>query len=120
MVKVKYTPATHHRKKRVLKQMKGARGGRSKLYRTAAESLHRSLYYAYRDRKVRKRDFRRLWISRINGSLKNSGFSYSRFMNGLKKANVTIDRKILSDLAINDNAAFNKLVDLAKETSKSN
>ncbi len=98
-----------------MQQTKGYRGARSKLYRTAVESLHRALAYAYRDRRRKKRDFRRLWIMRINAAARLSGLSYSQLLWGLKRAGVGINRKILAELAVNDAPAFGKLVELAKE-----
>ena len=106
---------SHKRKKKILKQAKGFRGGRSKLYRTAKESVNRSLVYAYRDRKQRKRDFRRLWIVRINAATRLDGLSYSQFMSGLKKVGIDINRKMLADLAISDPAAFSALVEKARQ-----
>ena len=111
MVRTKYAPARKRKKKKILKQVKGARGARSKLLRTAKETLRRSLYYSYRDRKVKKRTIRRLWISRINARLKEKGLSYNKFIAGLKKAKINLDRKILADLAVNDKAAFDCIVD---------
>ena len=111
MVRVKYSPARKRKKKRILKQVKGARGARSRLLRTAKETLRRSLAYSYRDRKVKKRTIRRLWIIRINAQLRDKGFSYNKFIAGLKKAKVKLDRKILADLAVNDKTAFNCIVD---------
>ena len=111
MARVKYAPARKRKKKRILKQVKGARGGRSKLLRTAKETLRRSLYYSYRDRKTKKRNMRRLWIIRINAQLKEKGLSYNKFIAGLKKTKINLDRKILADLAVNDKAAFNCIVD---------
>ena len=111
MVRTKYTPARKRKKKKILKQVKGARGARSKLLRTAKETLRRSLYYSYRDRKVKKRTIRRLWISRINARLKEKGLSYNKFIAGLKKAKINLDRKILADLAVNDKAAFDCVVE---------
>jgi len=102
------------RRKKLLKQAKGYWGRRSKLYRTAKDAVAKSLSYAYRDRKVRKRDFRTLWITRISAGCRAEGLTYSRFMNGLKRANVQIDRKVLSNLAIEDRDAFRALVDRAK------
>lgn len=102
-----------HRKK-ILKQAKGYWGRRSKLYRTAKDAVAKSLTYAYRDRKTKKRDFRRLWITRISAGCRAEGMSYSRFMNGLKKANIEMNRKALSNLAIEDREAFNELVGRAK------
>jgi large subunit ribosomal protein L20 len=103
------------RRKKVLKMAKGYRGGRGRLFRTATEAVNRAMHYAYRDRKVRKREFRRLWITRINAAARLNGLSYSQFMNGLKRAKVCIDRKILSDLAISDPGGFTKIAQLAKE-----
>lgn len=111
MVRVRYAPARKRKKKRLLKQVKGARGARSKLLRTAKETLRRSLYYSYRDRKAKKRTMRRLWITRINARLRERGFSYNRFIAALKKAKINLDRKILADLAVNDKAAFDCIVD---------
>lgn len=106
--------AAHRRKKKVLNQAKGYYGGRSKLLRTAKETVNRSLVYAYRDRKARKRDFRRLWIVRINAAARLFGLSYSIFMSGLKKAGVTLDRKNLADIAARDLDTFGKLAEVAK------
>lgn len=114
MAKTKHSVATHKRKKRLLKASKGFWGDRSKRFRHAKETLARSMVYAYRDRKVRKRVFRRLWIARINAACREAGMTYNRFMNGLKKANVQLDRKIISDLAINSPAAFKELIKIAK------
>ena len=102
------------RRKKVLKLAKGFVGGRSKLFRTAADSVDKALMYAYRDRRARKRDFRRLWITRINAAARLNGMSYSTFINGLKKASIDIDRKVLADLAVRDAQGFAKLVDVAK------
>ena len=107
-------PASRRRRKRVLKQAKGFVGGRRKLYRTARETVEKSLQYAYRDRKARKRDFRRLWIVRINAAAREHGLSYSQFMHGLKSAGIDIDRKILADLAVRDREAFAELVTAAR------
>jgi len=96
---------------------KGYVGGRSKLYRTAVDAVHRALAYAYRDRRARKRDFRRLWITRINAAARAQGLSYSHLMNALKKAHVELDRKILADLAVSDPNAFLKIVELAKASA---
>ena len=106
--------AAHRRKKKVLNQAKGYYGGRSKLLRTAKETVNRSLVYAYRDRKTRKRDFRRLWIVRINAAARLFGLSYSLFMSGLKKAGVGLDRKNLADIAARDLDTFGKLAEVAK------
>src|SRR5919112_1955173 len=102
------------RKKQILKHAKGAFGARSKLWRPAKETVERGWVYAYRDRKNKKRDFRKLWIIRINAGAHEHGMSYSVFMNGLKKAGIEIDRKVLSDLAINDAAAFTALAEKAR------
>lgn len=101
------------RRKKVLKLAKGFRGGRSKLFRTASDAVDKALRYAYRDRKVRKRDFRRLWIARINAAARMNNLSYSRFMHGLKQANIELDRKVLADLAISDPAGFAQIAQLA-------
>lgn len=106
-------PRTKRRKK-ILKQAKGYRGGRHRLYVPAKETLERALRYAYRDRRTKKRLFRRLWISRINAAARQHGLSYSRFMHGLKAADVEIDRKLLAELAVNDPAGFAKLAETAK------
>jgi large subunit ribosomal protein L20 len=94
---------------------KGQWGTRSKLFRRANESMMKSYWYAYRDRRVRRRDFRRLWIARINAASRANGMSYSKLIHGLKKADVQLDRKVLADLAVRDEAAFAQVVDLAKE-----
>jgi large subunit ribosomal protein L20 len=104
----------HRRHKKVLKFTKGQYGSKHLLYRRANEAMLKSLFYAFRDRRNRKRDFRRLWISRINAAARLSGLSYSRFVHGLKLANVQVDRKVLSDIAVRDLAAFGKLAELAK------
>ena len=108
------SPATRRRRKRILKQAKGFVGGRRKLYKTAKESVERSLQYAYRDRRTRKRDFRRLWITRINAASRRNGMSYSQFMHGLDEAGIQIDRKMLADLAVRDEEAFAELVEAAR------
>ena len=117
MPRAKGGPKTRARRKRVLNLAEGYWGAKSKLYRSAAEAVDRALKYAYRDRKARKRDFRRLWIARINAAARLNGVTYSRFMAGLTKTGVAIDRKILSDLAITDPASFSKLVETAKAAS---
>ena len=114
MVKVSTNVATRRRKKRVLKQAKGQFGHRSKRYKQAKKSIIRGLVYQYRDRKVKKREFKRLWIIRINAACQEEGITYSRFIHGLKEANVNIDRKMISDLAISSPDAFKKLVETAK------
>ena len=98
------------RRKKVLKLAKGFVAGRSKLYRTAADSVDKALMYAYRDRKARKRDFRKLWITRINAGARMNEISYSKFIHGLKQAEIEIDRKILAELAVSDPGAFSQLV----------
>ena len=103
------------RHKKILTLAKGYFGSKSKLFRVANQQVMRSLSYAYRDRKQRKRDFRKLWIARINAAARCGGMSYSRFINGLKKADVQINRKVLADLAVNDKAAFERLVEVARE-----
>ena len=114
MARVKGALNTRKHHKKILKLAKGYRGGKSKLYRTANQAVMKSLSYAYVGRKLKKRDFRRLWITRISAVCKMNGMNYSKFMNGLKKANVEINRKMLSEIAINDAAAFTKLVETAK------
>ena len=108
--------ARRQSKKRLFKRAKGFRGGRSKLTRTVKETLLRSGVYAYRDRRVRKRDFRKLWIIRINAAVRQHDLRYSEFIYGLKKANIELDRKTLSEMAINDKAAFKDICDKVKET----
>ncbi len=104
----------HKRHKKVLRFTKGQYGSRHRLYRRANEAMMKSLFYAYRDRRNRKRDFRRLWTTRINAASRLNGLSYSRLIHGLKLANVQVDRKVLADLAVHDSAAFTQLVNLAK------
>lgn len=101
------------RRNRVLKMAKGYRGGRHRLYRTAVEAVDRGLCYAYRDRKARKRDFRRLWIVRIGAAAKENGTNYSRLMGGLKKAGIELDRKVLANVAVLDPKAFTAITQLA-------
>jgi large subunit ribosomal protein L20 len=115
MTKVKYAPHSRKRKKKILKQAKGYWGDRSKRYRHAKEAVMKALVYAYRDRKTRKRQFRRLWISRINSACRNLGITYNRFIQGLKRKNIDLDRKSLAELAVNDQSAFEKLVEIAKK-----
>jgi large subunit ribosomal protein L20 len=103
------------RRKKVLKLAKGFRGGRSKLFRTAADALDKSLMYAYRDRRQRKRDFRKLWIARINAAARMNKLSYSKFIHGLKLSKIDLDRKVLADLAITDPAGFAKIAELAAQ-----
>ena len=113
-MRVKRGLASHHRHKKYLDLAKGFRGGRHKLYRIAREAVERSLVYAYTGRKLRKRDFRRLWVMRINAGARENGLSYSRLIHGLQKAGVTINRKILADMAVREKADFAAIVDLAK------
>ena len=108
------------RRKKVLKAAKGYVGVRSRSYKSAKETHQRALMYAYRDRRARKRDMRRLWIIRINAAARQNNISYSRFIEGLNKAGVEIDRKILADLAFSDPKAFTKLVELSKKNAKGN
>lgn len=105
---------SRRRHKKYLKAAKGFRGGRRRLYRQARETVERAGAYAYRDRRVRKREFRRLWIVRINAAVRAVGLSYSQFMNGLKKADVLLDRKVMADLAVNDPRAFTELIETAR------
>ena len=110
MARVKRGFKLRRRHKKILKLAKGFRGARSKLYRTAVQIVRRSLVYAFRDRRVKKREFRSLWIQRINAASRSHGLTYSKFMNGLKKAGIEIDRKNLSELAISDEVAFTAIV----------
>lgn len=103
------------RRNKVLKLAKGFRGGRSKLFRTATDAVDKALMYAYRDRRVRKRDFRRLWILRINAAVRMNDMSYSKFIHGLKVANIELDRKVLAELAISDPLAFTQIANLAAQ-----
>jgi large subunit ribosomal protein L20 len=112
-MRVKRGYKARRRRAKVLKLAKGYRGGRSKLYRTAADAVDKALMYAYRDRKARKRDFRKLWIARINAAARMNDLNYSRFINGLKQAGIELDRKILAELAISDPAGFAKIAGLA-------
>lgn len=114
MARVKRGVTARARHKKVLKQAKGYYGARSRVFRVAKQAVIKALQYAYRDRRQRKREFRALWIARINAGARIHGLSYSRFMNGLKKSNIILDRKVLSDLAINDKAGFAKLAEQAK------
>ena len=115
MPRTKSSVASHHRHKEVLRLTKGHRATKHKLYRRAHESMLHSLSYAYFHRRERKRDFRRLWITRISAAAKMRGLTYSQFMGALAKANIEIDRKMLADLAVTDEAAFDRLVEVAKE-----
>jgi len=114
MPRVKRGYTLRRRRKRLLKLAKGFRGPRGNLYRIAREAVDRALNYAYRDRRARKRDFRRLWIARINAAARSNDMSYSRLISGLAKANIALDRKILSDIAINDPGSFTRLAAIAR------
>ena len=114
MARIKGAVKTRARRKKILKLAKGYRGATSKLFKTANQAVMKSLSYAYRDRKAKKREFRQLWIARINAAARMNGISYSKFMNGLKKNNININRKMLSEIAISDPAAFTKLVEKVK------
>ncbi|MDA8335510.1 MAG: 50S ribosomal protein L20 [Peptococcaceae bacterium] len=116
MPRAKSSVVAHKRHKKILRLARGYRGNKSKLYRIAKQQVMKSLTYAYRDRRNRKRDFRRLWIARINAAARAGGLSYSRFMNGLRKAGVDINRKMLAELAVNDSVAFGRLVDVARQS----
>ncbi len=115
MARVKGALATRKRRKKVLKLAKGYFGAKSKLFKTAKEAVMKSGNYAYIGRRLKKRDFRRLWITRISAAAKMNGMNYSTFMNGLNKAGIQINRKMLSEIAVNDAAGFTKLVDAAKK-----
>ncbi len=114
MARIKRAVNAHKKRRKYLKLAKGYYGSKSKQYRAASEQVRRSLRYAYIGRKLRKRDFRRLWITRINAAARMNGLSYSVMINGLKKQNVEVNRKMLADLAVNDAAGFAKLAELAK------
>ncbi len=114
MARVKGALATRKRRNKILKLAKGYFGGKSRLFKTAKEAVMKSGQYAYIGRRLKKRDFRRLWITRISAACKANGMNYSTFMNGLKKANVTLNRKMLSEIAINDAAGFTALTEKAK------
>ena len=115
MARIKIAVHAHKKRRKVMKLAKGYWGSKSKQYRAASEQVRRSLRYAYIGRKLRKRDFRRLWITRINAAARMSDMSYSTFINGLKRANITVNRKMLADLAVNDAVAFAQLVEVAKK-----
>ena len=115
MARIKRAVNAQKKKRKVMKLAKGYWGAKSKQYRAATEQVRRSLRYAYKGRKLRKRDFRRLWITRINAAARINGMSYSTFIAGLKRKNIEVNRKMLADLAVNDMDAFKQLVDLAKE-----
>jgi large subunit ribosomal protein L20 len=118
MPRVKNGVAHHARKKKVMEAAKGARGSRSKLYKSAKETVERGMRYAYRDRRKKKGEFRMLWIARINAAARLNGLSYSRFMAGLRDAGVEINRKVLADLAVNDAEAFARIAELASKAVK--
>jgi large subunit ribosomal protein L20 len=115
MPRAKGGPKTRHRRKKRIKLASGQYGGKSRLFRSATESVDKGLTYAYTGRKNRKRDFRQLWIARISAAVRAQGMTYGRFINALKKANVALDRKVLSDMAIKDATGFEKLIGLAKQ-----
>ncbi|MBC7266899.1 MAG: 50S ribosomal protein L20 [Coriobacteriia bacterium] len=115
MPRVKRGVTAKKKRRTILERAKGYYGAKSRSYRAAKEQVQHSLQYQYRDRRNKKREIRRLWIARINAGARQNGLSYSAFINGLKRAEVDLDRKVLSDLAVNDPAAFAKLVELAKE-----
>lgn len=118
MARVKNSVTTRARRKRVLKLAKGYFGAKSKNFRVANQAVVKSLVYAYRDRKARKRNFRQLWITRINAAARMNGLSYSKFMNGLKKAGINLNRKMLAEMAVSDLDSFAQLVEKVKETAK--
>ncbi|RAK21284.1 large subunit ribosomal protein L20 [Anoxybacillus vitaminiphilus] len=115
MPRVKGGTVTRRRRKKILKLAKGYFGSKHRLYKVANQQVMKSLMYAYRDRRQKKRDFRKLWITRINAAARMNGLSYSRLMHGLKLAGVEVNRKMLADLAVNDAAAFAQLANIAKE-----
>ena len=115
MPRVKRGPRKARRRKKILKQAKGYWGAKHRLYRTAKEAVEKALVYSYRDRRNRKRDFRRLWIIRISAAASQHGISYSKFMHGLKKLNIAINRKMLADMAVNNPQSFDQLVQRVKE-----
>jgi large subunit ribosomal protein L20 len=116
IMRVKRGFKARRRRKKILKMARGYRGGRSKLFRTAADAVDKALMYAYRDRKAKKRDFRKLWIARINAAVRQHNLSYSRFINGLKRAGITLDRKVLAELAVSDPAGFEQITKLAAQS----
>jgi large subunit ribosomal protein L20 len=114
-MRVKRGYKARQRRKKVLKLARGFRGGHSKLFRTAADTVDRALRYAYRDRRAKKRDFRKLWITRINAAVRMNSISYSKFIHGLKIAGIELDRKVLADLAISDPSGFAKIANMAAQ-----
>lgn len=119
MPRAKGGPKTRQRRNRVLKAAKGYRGAKSKLYRTATEAVDKALKYAYRDRRARKRDFRQLWIARLNAATRVHGVTYSRFIAALKRLGIELDRKSLSEMAIHDPAGFSKIMERVKTEAAS-
>ena len=117
MPRVKRGPRKRIRRSKILKQAKGYWGARSRNYRTAKEAVEKALQYAYRDRRTRKRDFRRLWIIRIKAAAEHNGMSYSRFIHGLKESNIALDRKILADIAVHSPQTFLRIVEKVKEST---
>jgi large subunit ribosomal protein L20 len=115
MPRVKSTPVTKRRRKKIIKLAKGYYGSKHTLYKVANQAVMKSLMYAYRDRRNKKREFRKLWITRINAAARINGLSYSRLMHGLKLAEIEVNRKMLADLAVNDAQAFTQIADLAKK-----
>ncbi|UCD16907.1 MAG: 50S ribosomal protein L20 [Candidatus Zixiibacteriota bacterium] len=114
MPRAKNKVTAHRRHKRILKKARGNYGARSRLYRTALETVQKGMKYAYRDRRNRKREFRRLWVTRISAGARQFGLNYSAFISGLKKAGIGLDRKALADIAARDSATFGRLVEMAK------
>jgi len=114
VAKIKHSVATRRRKKRLLKRTKGFWGDRSKQYQQARRALMHALVYAYRDRRNKKREFRRLWVTRVNAACRQAGVTYSQFIHGLKNAKVNLDRKTLAELAVKDSKVFAKLIEIAK------
>jgi large subunit ribosomal protein L20 len=119
MPRVKRSVTAKKKRRKIFKLAKGFFGARSRLLRTATEAVNRALNYAFRDRRVRKREFRKLWIARINAASREQGLTYSRLINGLKKANIEIDRKVLADIAVNDPSGFSEIILLAKRETAS-
>ena len=118
MPRAKGGPKTRHRRKGRLKLAKGYYGAKSKLFRTATEAVDKSLVYAYRDRRAKKRNFRSLWIARINAAVRNEGLTYGRFMEGLKKAGITLNRKILAEMAATDAVGFSQIIGAVQASAK--
>lgn len=115
MARVNRTVSTRARRKKTLKLAKGYFGAKSKKFKMAKQAVIKSLSYSYRDRKARKRDFRKLWITRINAAARMNGMSYSKFMNGLKKSGINLNRKMLAEMAVNDSNSFAQLVEMVKD-----